>query len=161
MLNYRRTVRHRVSVLINLQHAKVDGGELFTIFDSFASIRVHLRLFLFCFLTVLVASAQAAPPVLRALEPRGAQRGQALKVTLVGDSLQAGAEITTTLPGAFSRLTSSPEKGESELPLLLTAKGRRCTWPVSQFESGQKMDFQMSSSLRLELCQRRWKPSLS
>ena len=32
--------------------------------------------------------AQAAPPVLRALEPRGAQRGQALKVTLVGDSLQ-------------------------------------------------------------------------
>ena len=95
---------------------------MFTIFDSFASIRVHLRLFLFCFLTVLVASAQAAPPVLRALEPRGAQRGQALKVTLVGDSLQAGAEITTTLPGAFSRLTSSPEKGEDELPLLLQLK---------------------------------------
>ena len=85
---------------------------MFTILDSFASIRVHLRLFLVCFLTVLVASAQAAPPVLRALEPRGAQRGQALKVTLVGDFLQAGAEITTTLPGAFSRLTSSPEKGE-------------------------------------------------
>jgi len=64
----------------------------------------------------------AAPPVLRALEPRGAQRGQALKVTLVGDSLQAGAEITTTLPGAFSRLSSTPEKGESELPLLLQLK---------------------------------------
>jgi hypothetical protein len=93
---------------------------LFTIFDSFASIRVHLRLlFLLCSLTVLLASAQAAPPVLRALEPRGAQRGQALKVALVGDSLQAGAEITTTLPGAFSRLASTPEKGESELPLLL------------------------------------------
>ena len=52
-----------------------------------------------------------AAPVLKALEPRGAQRGQALKVTLVGEALQPGAEITTTLPGAFSRLTSSPEKG--------------------------------------------------
>jgi len=65
---------------------------------------------------------QAAPPVLRALEPRGAQRGQALRVTLVGDFLQAGAEITTSLPGAFSRLAPSPEKGESELPLLLQLK---------------------------------------
>ena len=40
----------------------------------------------------------------------------------MGDSLQAGAEITTTLPGAFSRLSSTPEKGESELPLLLQLK---------------------------------------
>ena len=63
-----------------------------------------------------------AAPVLKALEPRGAQRGQALKVTLVGEALQPGAEITTTLPGAFSRLTSSPEKGDSELPLLLQLK---------------------------------------
>jgi hypothetical protein len=91
---------------------------LFTIFDSFVSIRVHVRLFL-CYLTILLASAEAAPPVLRALEPRGAQRGQALKVTLVGDALQPGAEITTTLPGAFSRLSSTLEKGEGELPLLL------------------------------------------
>lgn len=64
----------------------------------------------------------AAPPVLKALEPRGAQRGQALKVTLVGDSLSPGAEISTTLPGAFSRLSSTLEKGESELPLLLQLK---------------------------------------
>jgi hypothetical protein len=65
---------------------------------------------------------QATPPVLKALEPRGAQRGQALKVTLVGDSLLPGAEISTTLPGTFSRLSSTPEKGESELPLLLQLK---------------------------------------
>src|SRR5262245_10630281 len=64
----------------------------------------------------------AAPPVLRALAPRGAQRGQALKVTVVGDFLQAGADITTTVPGVFSRLALSPEKGESELPLLLQLK---------------------------------------
>jgi hypothetical protein len=63
--------------------------------------------------------SHAAPPVLKAVEPHGAQRGQALKITLVGESLLNGAEITTTLPGAFSRLASSPEKGESELPLLL------------------------------------------
>ena len=91
-------------------------------FDSFASIRVHSRLFLFCFLTGLLASVEAAPPVLKALEPRGAQRGQVLKVTLVGDSLVPGAEISTTLPGAFSRLAPSPEKGESELPVLLQLK---------------------------------------
>lgn len=64
----------------------------------------------------------AAPPVLRALEPRGAQRGQALKVTLVGEFLQPGAEISTNLPGAFSRLAPSPEKVENELPLLLQLK---------------------------------------
>src|SRR5688572_19563405 len=91
-------------------------------FDSFASIRVRSPLFLFCFLTGLLASVEAAPPVLKALEPRGAQRGQVLKVTLVGDSLVPGAEISTTLPGAFSRLAPSPEKGESELPVLLQLK---------------------------------------
>lgn len=67
----------------------------------------------------LLAAAEAAPPVLRGLQPRGAQRGQALKVTFVGDSLGAGAEITTTVPGAFSRLAPSPEKSGSELPFLL------------------------------------------
>ena len=34
----------------------------------------------------------------------------------------AGAEITTNLPGTFSRLAPSPEKGDSELPLLLQLK---------------------------------------
>ncbi|MSO23946.1 MAG: hypothetical protein EXQ58_12050, partial [Acidobacteria bacterium] len=95
---------------------------MFTISDSFGFIRIHLRLVLFCFLAPLLASAEAAAPVLKALEPRGAQRGQALRVTLVGDFLQAGAEITTSLPGAFSRLAASPEKGESEIPLLLQLK---------------------------------------
>lgn len=95
---------------------------MFTIFDLFVSIRVHMRLFLLCFLTVLLGSARAAPPVLRALEPRGAQRGQALKVILVGEFLQPGAEISTTLPGALSRLAPSPEKVENELPLLLQLK---------------------------------------
>lgn len=66
---------------------------------------------------------QAAAPVLKALEPRGAQRGQALQVTLVGDHLQAGAEIITTVPGSFSRLASAPEKADSDLPLLLQLRG--------------------------------------
>ena len=42
-------------MLINLSTSqRWSGGELFTIFDSFASIRVHLRLFLCCFVTMLV-----------------------------------------------------------------------------------------------------------
>jgi len=102
-LNYlkRLDIMLRFSSIFNIP--RWSGGGLFTIFDSFAFIRVHLRPVLFC-LTVpalLVASAEAAPPVLRALEPRGAQRGQALKVTLVGDSLLPGAEIGTTLRGFF------------------------------------------------------------
>lgn len=87
---------------------------------SFASIRVHLRPF---FLVLLLpALSSAAAPVLKSLEPRGAQRGQALKVTLVGDYLEAGTEIISSLPGAFSSLVSSPEKSGGELPLLLQLK---------------------------------------
>ncbi len=64
----------------------------------------------------------AAAPVLKALEPRGAQRGQALRLKLVGDYLEAGAEIISSLPGAFSALVAPPERSGSELPLLLQLK---------------------------------------
>ncbi|MCI0627460.1 MAG: hypothetical protein L0387_38410 [Acidobacteria bacterium] len=89
--------------------------------NTFAFIRVHSRLFI-PWLFLLTCQTEAAAPVLKALEPRGAQRGQALRVTLVGESLQPSAEISTSLPGAFSRLAPSAEKADTELPLLLQLK---------------------------------------
>lgn len=97
---------------------------MFTISDAFAFICVYLRLGFCCLLAVAATAGpcQAAAPVLKSLEPRGAQRGQAFKLTLIGEYLQAGAEISTTLPATFSRLAAAPEKGDSELPLLVQLK---------------------------------------
>ena len=93
---------------------------MFTILSSSASIRIYLRPILALLLMCLASvPAEAAAPVLKALEPRGAQRGQAFKLTLVGEFLQPGAEISASLPGTFSKLTPSPEKGETELPVLM------------------------------------------
>jgi hypothetical protein len=60
----------------------------------------------------------AAGPVLTELRPRGAQKGKAVAITLVGTNLDAGAQIITTLPGAFTPLTGT-RKG---LPFLVELK---------------------------------------
>jgi hypothetical protein len=66
-------------------------------------------------------SAFAAAPMLERLEPRGAQRGSAVKLTLTGTGLTYDAEILTTLPAGITHLTASKEKGRAgrELPFLL------------------------------------------
>ncbi len=87
----------------------------------FDGLHPRLRVLLLCGLLV-PGSAWAAAPVLKSLEPPGGQRGQALKVTLVGDYLDAAGGIITTLPGTFSRLVASPEQGARELPWLLQLK---------------------------------------
>ncbi|MGH9722149.1 MAG: PPC domain-containing protein, partial [Bryobacteraceae bacterium] len=83
-------------------------------------------------LVALAAALDAAPPSIREIYPRGAQRGKSLTVYLRGDGLAQGAQVKTTLPGSFSRLTLSrdplSESGAAMarpgtvLPFLLTIK---------------------------------------
>ena len=70
---------------------------------------------------LMVAHAFAAAPMLEKLEPRGAQRGKAVKLTLIGTGLTSDAEILTSLPAGVTALTP-PKRGERaglELPFLL------------------------------------------
>jgi hypothetical protein len=60
----------------------------------------------------------AAGPLLTGLQPRGAQKGKTVKITLEGANLDVGAEILTTLPGTFTPLTA----GRKGLPFLLELK---------------------------------------
>ena len=65
--------------------------------------------------------AFGAAPMLEQLEPRGAQRGTAVKLTLIGTGLTSDTEILTTLPAGITHLTAPKEKGRAgrELPFLL------------------------------------------
>src|SRR5215472_4761503 len=51
----------------------------------------------------------AAEPKLRELQPPGAQRGKTFQLTLIGEALESGAEIITTLPATISRLAPPKE----------------------------------------------------
>ena len=70
---------------------------------------------------LLVAPVFAAAPLLERLEPRGAQRGKAVKLTLIGSGLTSDAEILTSLPAGVSALTPPKRGGRAgrELPFLL------------------------------------------
>ena len=70
---------------------------------------------------LMVVNAFAAAPMLEKLEPRGAQRGKAVKLTLVGTGLTSDAEILTSLPGGITALTPPKSEGRAglELPFLL------------------------------------------
>ena len=67
---------------------------------------------------LLCNAVLAAGPLLTGLEPRGAQKGKTLTLTLSGRNLSEGAQIVTSLPAAFTPLTGS-SKG---LPFLLELK---------------------------------------
>ena len=67
---------------------------------------------------LLCNSMFAAGPLLTGLQPRGAQKGKTVKLTLTGANLDVGAEILTTLPGTFTPLTP----GRKGLPFLLEMK---------------------------------------
>ena len=92
---------------------------MFKTFRIFAFIRVNWRLFLLSslLLNFPLLSVQAAGPVLKSMEPRGGQRGKAFTLTLAGEQLTSGAELITTLPGSFSRLSSPPDVPESDSQL--------------------------------------------
>jgi hypothetical protein len=65
-----------------------------------------------------------AAPKLTELEPRGAQRGKAITLTLIGTDLAEGARIISTLPAAFTPLTAPQESGKAgkRLPFLVELK---------------------------------------
>ena len=89
-----------------------------------------LCLFIVC-LTAAHGAFAAGAPVLRELSPRGAQRGKTFTLYLRGDELTPGAELKTTLPAVFSRLTLTKDPmaetnrsaaPNSVLPFLVTLR---------------------------------------
>src|SRR5207247_4891169 len=83
-----------------------------------------ILLFTLVLLCFRIIQVQAAGPVLKVLEPRGAQKGQVFTLILRGDGLTPGAEINTTLPAALSRLAPPGDLAtpESELAFLVQLK---------------------------------------
>lgn len=64
-----------------------------------------------------IPSVCSAAPVLERLEPSGGQRGQAVKLSLIGTGLTSDAEILTTLPGGIAALTPPKQEGREELEI--------------------------------------------
>jgi hypothetical protein len=73
---------------------------------------------------LLAASAALAAPQLTELRPRGAQRGKAFTLTLVGKDLPEGAQIVSGIPGTLTPLTPSqePRLAGKQLPYLVELK---------------------------------------
>jgi hypothetical protein len=102
----------------------------------FGSLALSLFPFSFCLLPFVLSLSpcEAAAPVLKVLEPRGAQQGQVFTLKLKGEGLAAGAEISTSLPGSVTRLAPAQDLpvAESELPLLvqLNEQARVGLYPI-------------------------------
>ncbi len=86
-------------------------------FDA-ALMQVMLSFLLFA------GALQAAPPVLKNLEPHGGQTGQTFALTLVGDYLRPDAEIITTLPVAIEPVKRAADAKDlhTRLPLMVTVQ---------------------------------------
>lgn len=80
------------------------------------------RVTVFVFSSALALSAAA--PELMELEPRGAERGKSLTVTLVGTNLVEGSQVLSTLPATFTPLTPPQDKMAvgRQLPFLVELK---------------------------------------
>ena len=76
-------------------------------FPQFAQVQAGF----FLLGTFFCSTALAVFPSLKELQPRGAQRGTAFKLALVGSGLTEGLEIRTTLPASFTPL-AAPDPGE-------------------------------------------------
>ena len=83
-----------------------------------------------CVLAALAGALPGAAPVLRDLEPRGAQRGSAFTLTLTGSDLVEGAKVLSYLPASFAPLT--PKAGS--LPFLVELKPDA---PVGLYQIGR------------------------
>lgn len=62
-------------------------------------------------LLLLIPAAWAGSPVLTELQPRGAEIGRAFTLIAVGRSLGEGARVASTLPAAFTPMTTPPKPG--------------------------------------------------
>lgn len=77
----------------------------------------------------VLSSLSATPslmgePLIKRLEPSGAQRGQPFQLTLIGTNLTANARIVSTLPATFTSLSHSVAEGvdaqkDTVLPFLV------------------------------------------
>jgi hypothetical protein len=65
-------------------------------------------------LFLLAVSAHAAAPLIQDISPHGAQRGKTFTLYLRGEGLALSAQVKTTLPGTFSRLTRSKAPPSAE-----------------------------------------------
>ena len=76
----------------------------------------------------------AAAPELAELEPRGAERGKSLTLTLVGANLPEGAQVLSTLPATFTPLTPPEDKMAAgrKLPFLIELRADAAvgTYPI-------------------------------
>ena len=59
-------------------------------------------------LLAVALTAQAEPPVLTDLQPRGAEKGRPFTLTVVGRYLGDGAKVSSTLPASFTPLAPDP-----------------------------------------------------
>ncbi len=58
-------------------------------------------------LALLISHAAfAAAPLITELQPRGAERGHAFKLTIIGRDLGTGARVVSTLPATFTSLNA-------------------------------------------------------
>src|SRR5262245_57779180 len=69
-------------------------------------------------MSALASEAFAGSPLLRELRPWGAQRGQTITLTIVGDRLTAGSELFSALPGQL-REQPAGNAGQLEFKLEL------------------------------------------
>ncbi len=56
-----------------------------------------------------VVALSAAPPLLERIEPRGGQRGKAVRLTLVGLGLDQDLQVSSAIPGALTPLSQGPK----------------------------------------------------
>jgi hypothetical protein len=77
----------------------------------------------------LLAGVVSATPVIRDIQPKGAQRGKTVKLVVKGSDLPLGAKLETKLPANISRLAPSPNlmRPDSELPFLVELKSDAAT----------------------------------
>ena len=93
------------------------------------------RLGAYCLLlgSLLCEVGLAVFPSLQELRPRGAQRGTAFKLTLVGSGLIEGLRVQTTLPAFFTPLTvRSDVQGQSGEEVLFLVELAKDT-PIAQY----------------------------
>lgn len=78
-------------------------------------------LWLLCLL-LLVSVGYALPPVIRDIQPHGAERGRTVEVKFRGEGLLMGMRLKSGVPGTASRLNPPLDlmRAGSELPFLLT-----------------------------------------
>jgi len=65
-------------------------------------------------LLAVALTAQAEPPILTDLQPRGAEKGRPFTLTVLGRYLGDGAKVSSTLPASFTPLAPDPTSSMME-----------------------------------------------